>query len=651
MGFKAILAVCAAAAITTAGGSGPAIAQTQPSVQQHFEAATAALDSEKWDEALRIFEGLEQRLAKSPRSLGIVRVRKAEALIGLGRPEEAEQAIRLGLPSLPVDDVSLKGDRYLAHLALGQVAERALDYGGAIQQYRIANGLASDIRTRKRAVRGLIQTGMFYDAPGALAEADRALVAAQETAPGEKTLEALFRTLRGRVLLNLGRFEEAENDLHRATQLLGGLTYKADAGDISARSDLAIAALLAGNAEKARKYLAWTGAGRMGAFPRAHDMAPPPCGDELEPGDVAVVEFSILEDGSILRATPIYSSRQGPSALAFARAITEWSFRPDELAEIPLLFRLLTRVEVRCSTALKRPSLNEILGSDVDAWLSERGQTIAMDGMSDASLLEPLKTELARREAAGRDSLGVLPVLRALAINDLVSAEDREDYLTRGALIARANKAPAPVIGWFQILAAGHQKKADRALRALLADPEISADPRTMAAVRLSLADHLYYKRAGNKEEALAVLKPLEEASGLDKQDAVRAAGLVRIASLELAIGRPDAARAAFDASGLSADQCALLDRAPRMNQSGASNTDFPQEALKWGFEGWAHQEFDIDAKGRSKNVRTIVAYPPFVFGKAASDVIETSKFDVSFRPGGGLGCGGLNLPVNFQVR
>ena len=59
------------------------------------------------------------------------------------------------------------------------------------------------------------------------------------------------------------------------------------------------------------------------------------------------------------------------------------------------------------------------------------------------------------------------------------------------------------------------------------------------------------------------------------------------IASIEEQNGAPEAARTAFAATGLAADQCAVMDAPPRMI-SGVGASDFPQEALRWGFEGWA---------------------------------------------------------------
>ena len=73
-------------------------------------------------------------------------------------------------------------------------------------------------------------------------------------------------------------------------------------------------------------------------------------------------------------------------------------------------------------------------------------------------------------------------------------------------------------------------------------------------------------------------------------------------------------------------------------------------EALRWGFEGWAISQYDVDAEGRTQNTRTVVAYPPFVFGPAANGIIKGARYAKTFRPDGGLGCGSLTQRVVFRI-
>ena len=656
------LAAPSEAAATPTPATPPPSAATagRPSVQKQFDAASAALDQAHWQAALDIFDSIEGRLtSRNVRSLAIVRVRKASALAALGRAAEAESALRLGLPALPADDPSLNDDRYLGLVALGGIAEAALDYGEALKDYRAAEPLLTDFRAKGGAIRGLIQTEMFYDAPAALAQADAAVATAAAVSPRNKPLEGAFRILRGRVLLNMGRHREAEQELEQAVELLGGLTQRVDSNDLSARSDLAIAALLSGDEEKAHKYMAWTGAGQFAdSFPMGEGMVPPPCGSDLSPADVAVVQFSIRDDGSVGYATPIYSSRQGPSALAFAEAVTGWSWKPDELTRIKPLFRALTRVELRCSTGAQHSSVDDMLRPDLDRWLDSRGfPADERDGRSDAARLKPLQAELARREAAsGPTAIALLPVLTDLSSNALIPSDDARSELATGLAIARAEKAPPPVLAWFGIRLAQlgwrrrqvQDHRAD-ALRALLADPAIGPDPKAATAVRLALAEILHVSNR-RPAEAIAILSQVPSTPGLEPHDPLRAAALVRLASLQLVAGNAEAARAAYAASGLGSDQCALLDSAPKVKFNGASDSNFPQEAIKWGFEGWAKVQFDLLPTGATTNVRTVVAYPPFVFEKSAKTVLDSARYEQTFRPDGGLGCGGLTTGVTYVM-
>lgn len=85
-------------------------------------------------------------------------------------------------------------------------------------------------------------------------------------------------------------------------------------------------------------------------FSTGVDIKPPACGgpEGLQPEDVAVIEFSIRDDGSIGLVAPIYSSRKGSAALQFARAVKGWSWPPERVKEIDPFFRALTRLEMRC---------------------------------------------------------------------------------------------------------------------------------------------------------------------------------------------------------------------------------------------------------------------------------------------------------------
>jgi hypothetical protein len=137
---------------------------------------------------------------------------------------------------------------------------------------------------------------------------------------------------------------------------------------------------------------------------------------------------------------------------------------------------------------------------------------------------------------------------------------------------------------------------------------------------------------------------------GLTAVDPLRVATLLRLASLELATGNPDAARSAYAATGLSSQQCALLDPGPAKARAGVSGLDFPAEAQQWGFEGFAVIEHDVLASGNVANVRATVAYPPFVFSPGSVEGVERFRYDPSYRPDGSISCGGKSTRIAFRL-
>jgi outer membrane biosynthesis protein TonB len=104
-----------------------------------------------------------------------------------------------------------------------------------------------------------------------------------------------------------------------------------------------------------------------------------------------------------------------------------------------------------------------------------------------------------------------------------------------------------------------------------------------------------------------------------------------------------------YQLTGLTDQQCALVDAEPVRIRGKASQDDYPEEARAWGISGWAKTEFDIRANGATEHVRTVMAYPPFVFGRPMEEVAARLKYTQSYRPDGGLGCGGQSYQQGFH--
>lgn len=635
---RALLLPVAAMVILTAP-TGASAQQEAPraTVQQQFDSSTAALEAERWDEALRLLEALETRLARGrdQGSLGIVRVRKGQALLGLGRVEEAVAALRLGLPALSATNPALNEDRFHAYLTLGQASELALDYRQAAEHYRAAEAVAVEPNTKLLLYRGLIQTQMFHDAPAALADADDALRLAATTGARGREVEGQFRTFRGRVLLNMGRHEEARTELARAMRLLGGPSLRVNISDIVARSDLAIAAMLTGHADEARRFLALTGAGHMdiASLPLGR-MAAPPCSNGLQPDDVAVVEFSIREGGGVGSATPVYSSRQGDAALRFAEAVRRWSWSPQSIRRMAPFFRAAVRVELRCSMSVAARTA-AVDAEETARWASANGVAIALLPRTDRDAAE-LRRDLAAAEArSGAASPQLLPALVRLGLSPEPEPAEQAGLLRRALPIATAARTPAPyreMIAFALASAlqqmAGREPWDDMDHLSLLAEPGIGGDPHLGAAFHLAAARARVEE--GQIDQAAELVERTRALPAVAADQRLTAQLQEVVMAIATARGQAPAAGAAYNALPAGAYPCMIT---PRRRRAGATFNDFPNAALQWGFEGWVVLESVIDAEGTPASARVLASYPPFVFNEAGTAIVARSRYESTFVP------------------
>lgn len=645
------LFLTAMALLVSAAVSGQPPATPQPTPQAQFDAASDALRTQNWAESLRLFQALEARVGDQ-RTLAIVRVREAAALAGLGRFDEAGAILRTELPHLPADDATLDDDRFTGLVTLAQDAERRLDYEEALREYRVAAAVRLPEIDKLPARRGIIQTLLFADPEAALREAEMALTVVAAGAPENHLLEGAIQTLKGRALLNLGRFQEARATLTQSMRLLGGLTMRVDRADLTARSDLALAALLAGDTDEARHYLAYTGAGQFirGYFHLSPTAHLPHCGGELAVDDVAVIQATIMDDGRVLAATPIYASRRGGSALTFARAVTDWSFEPESVNAIPPLFRTVARFEIRCSQSPHDDYAESIY--------SVRDRMAAKDPAWRAALVRLRHAALSqvRQELSvggSQPASSLLPQLVALGFNDSAPLPERQAAfrraLTLAAALANSTSLLAPLALSYGYLStrepnlhrfAGNPPDYD----ALLALPEIAASPRAALEIRLARARHDFDD--GRNERALAAAVVARDTPGLATDDPLRAQAMELIVAVQAAQGDQAAARAAHHAMGALAPRCSYN---PHRKRIFVTDSDFPQEALRWGFEGWATGEAMIGANGIPQTVRTVVAYPAFVFAEAEEGAVRTSRYDPIFVPDNGL-CPTTRQTIRFLL-
>ncbi len=644
-----------AIAAATLQMAAPVIAQVPATtVQQDFDAA-AALDT-KGDKvaALAAWEKLEARTKPGSRSRGVALIRKSAALFKLDRSDDAVTAARAGLALLPATDPTLAEDRWRAYYDLGLIAQAALDYAGAGDAFRSAEGAADMPVLKAASMLGFASVATFTDpvaAEAALARVDALL----KTVSADKPLKADIARRHAILLLNRGAYEPARTYAVDAVKQLGGLTTQTDLRDVSARSDAAIASLLSGKSDDARRYMAMTGAGRLtkGEFDPAVQMDVPPCGGEadLRPADMAVVEFSIGDDGVVRNVSPIYAAGGGAVALEFARAVRDWSWTAEQAKALPTFFRYNVRIEMRCSTAFERPSIGKFLDADMATWLESKGLALPTEERgADAVAVVRQRAALAAAEAkSGPASLAALPPLYQLVNNAVVGREESNVLARRALAIAEAQGAPPTArlpldISIRETASADSWKDGAyaRAVMPLASTPVYANDPKARSAILLLVAE-----KTDSRSARATLLQQVADDKRLATNDPLRVGALIRLASLQQQAGETATARATFEQSGLAANQCAILDAPPRFLSAGGT---FPDEARQWGFEGWTKTQFDVDADGRVLHQRAVLSYPPFVFTKAGVQTVAGARWSKTFRPDGGVGCGGLSQQVRFKM-
>jgi tetratricopeptide (TPR) repeat protein len=629
------------------------------SLQAAFDSATAAYTAKQWKEAIKLFDALEARLKGkgTPKVLATIELRRGLALKWAGEWERATKSLRPALSAIPVDDADLRGERLDGVYALANILLSRSDFSDAEQIVNAARSGANTPSDQLNLTLLALRSTMFEPGNRAAAYAEEAQRLVSMIPEKDKRMLASVDTLRARLLLNRSQHEAAYDLLKKALARQGGLDMKVDLNEVATRSDLAIAALLNNDNDRAREYLAYTGAGRISQSPfgRASAMAPPSCGGDaaLKPEDNAIVEFGIDGVGAVSYAQTVYMSRPSSAgAKAFADAVMEWSWEPSTLAKIPAFYKALTRIELRCSNAVARPSLSAALDDARGLFLKENLRAIPFG--FDAASLPTMRAELARREGAGNDPI-VPALMIAISMNAgsssieaLKMIERAEQLLPPDAPVALKASVASDLIS----ARAGSKPtsiNAQRdALRALLLRPDFAADPATAGTLRLSIAQARYQKPP--PPDAIELVTAVADDARLDKDNPLKTAALLRLATLQSQARQIDAASATFARTGLTADQCALLDTPPALAKSNVDSGDFPMEAQRWGFEGWVRLEHDILANGRTAETRAVVAYPPFVFRDAAVKVAAAMRFQPTFRPGSTKGCMANQSSLNFRI-
>lgn len=651
----------------------PAVAQT--SIQQDYEAAQKALDAKDIAGARARFEALLKRMppASKSRSMGVVKSRLGAALVLDGEQEAAIPLLTEAMAFFPNDTPEDRGeraeamtDRARANEAIGAFAAAAADYRAALAMLKPEAGSANDVMLSVGLARSLLWT----DRPAARRELDRLIALPGDSWGKNKALLALILALRGRADLIDGRPVDAQPHLRAAMRAAGGSrTETIDLTDVRVRADAAIAAYLMDNKPLHQELVAYSGGGSavMRGMSSAASAELPACGTStgLSPDDVAVVEFGIHADGRVRSALPIYVKRSdggdpAPVAAQFVQAVRSWYWRPDALAAMEPFWRQSFRVEMRCSAVrrggdLAWTSASEVLAQEFARLGVEAGPPMPAN---DAAALPLMRADLQRRlTASGPQSVQLALPLYRLAGNEAASDAERTGWIDRAVTILEANGAAPDALAFAKLrqisLRSRKEKdyrKASRDLRAPLLATEVAARPGTRMTQYIRLEQAEVLQNLGQDAEAQALLNAIIESPPelLSRADPIRTSALLRLSNI--AAARQDLATAAtaLAATGLTAEQCALVDVRPKAENASVSASIFPKEASRWGSGGLAKVEYDIGTDGKPVNARTIMAAPPFVFGKPAEVGAGQLRYQPVFRPGNAIGCSGMTQNFRF---
>lgn len=639
-----------------------AVADSPPSgprtIQQDFDDASSDASAGKCESAIPKFEALERsnRVKAGSLPAAAIAVRKGICAISLWRADADESALQAGLKILDKAGASFDIDISNGWTALGDEAFRRYDYAGATNSYK--NALARSMgEYRLNVLTKLAKATAFDQDAEALSYADEGVKIISVTAKPNKDSLATFHTLHARTLLNQGNAEGAYKELNTALSLSGGLTNKATLSEVALRGDLAIAAMLVGKKDDARRYLAYTGAGRIGKSPfaRAVSMNPPLCGVEtgIRPEDVAVVEFGIADDGSVSSARTVYS-RGGPDvAAAFGKAVSEWYWKPEDIAAIPPFYRVLTRVELRCSNVLSDgPGVTGPLRERFLSWAVAYLPSTATPDMSNANLRKTLHHYIDDSSRPSNDAARIA-VLGWLAYMEPVSRQKRMAMADEALALASKTRVPQEVVNWLRIVRQAFStvgKRTSSALRALVMlsdDPAISNDALAADTLRLQAARGW---RTTKLKEAPLLLEKVAQDDRLPPHHPLRQLAWLDLAGKAAERGNSALAQDYYGRTGLADKQCGLLGVPPTLKRSNVSSVDYPTDAARMGFEGWVLTEYDIMTDGKTTNVRPTIAYPPLIFVDAAAGIAKGLQYDVSFRPGSSMACSANRRATSFVI-
>jgi len=634
--------------------AGPCLAAPAGSAQATYDAAQAAMDKGDWPAAADGFRSLipTNLGAELNRPHAVIAGRLAAALMHLGRFDEARVMGERAVRSLPDNDPELAD----ALLTTADATRAGYDYPAAAQFYRRAieaAAKAGNVPVALSARAGFSVLAATMD-PGAVQAvlspifSDKALMSGLD-----KGSLAYAEDLWARAAMNGGDLPTALKWIDKAVQDSGGLTTQVTLAQIAIRNDAAIISSLRKNDEETRKYLAYTGAGHLTNSDWIHqyDGALPVCGlgTDVRPDDTVVVQFSIADDGHVTEAMPIYASRPGLIGATFAQSVSKWQWDPASLKGVKPFWRNALVLQLRCQSRPSPEGFGKPVRTALNAWLSSKGVDTSDHPDSFVAPTDP---------RLGVDGPAAIPALLGR-----IDSRDPDRKAHAAQLRAILDKYGAPPAAYALLIqneagiAAYHagsfkaQQQASAASYGQAVPAFRGRYPDDAATAFLLLNWALTLEDSGDFRKAYPLLQSVAAmpAATLPQDAPMRKVALLHIAMVGQRIGDPGASHA-LASSGISADECTLFDTHPIATSMSIASSQFPQEAYRWHFEGHVRESYDIAEDGRVANVRTIVAYPPFIFSESTERAVRQFRYIPPKIGDEAVGCTGETQSVNYRI-
>ncbi len=629
-------------------------------VQEDFDAAQAHLDALRLPQARAGFAALLERMGTSKsRSAMIVRSRLAETMVGQGDAEAAEPLLETALAGFPAGVAAVADERAtaLTHRARaaeaqGRLREALRHWQAILSEKLLPPGSLGVMQARL----GVARTALWSQ-PALAAMMIDGLLAEPATAWGAEpqagtSARVLVLRLKGRLAMHQGRLDEAKRALDEAGKLAGGTsTLQVNLDDVQLRGDLTVLAWLKKDMTSVVRLTALSGASMLdesgGGQGGVGDL--PPCAPtgSLAQDAMAVIEFSVRDDGRVLNVHPIYASAgSGPDDShpeeEFAAAVHGWSWPAEQAKATNPLWRAAVRVELRCMT--QRPDL--VLASlyrDADAWLKTKGLKRPGFTGTDAQTRTQLLAALASVDAAGdTQAVAAVPLLAELMDNRAVGPAERLEHSRRLAALAETHDAPVLI----RHLALGRLNRSAADLSGMYRRLIPLAEQRG----EIRMADYLQLQQLNNRSGTEAESQLAAIAARHGEADPLRQQALLMLSDRAFARGDEGTAASALASTGLSPQQCTLADVRPLGTNSFLSVDDFPREARQWGLTALMRASYDVTPAGEATNVRVISSRPPFAFSDVTVRRLQYWRFKPVMRGSETVGCLGRVQPIRFRL-